>query len=86
MQPRRHSDVGIGFQVYTHEGGEPFGAVRMLERDHLVVYVENAGDFTIKADALRSVHDGKVVVDEKHLDPALRAAIAHAHDKEEKGV
>jgi hypothetical protein len=32
------------------------------------------------------VHDGKVIVDVGRLDARLRAAIAHAHDREEPGA
>jgi hypothetical protein len=32
------------------------------------------------------VHDGKVIIDPKHLDPGLRRAIGHSHDREEPGV
>ena len=74
--------VQVGYQVFVQEGGEEVGAVREVHAHELVVYVENAGDFVIGAAALVSVHDGKVVVDEKHLGAELRAAIAHAHDRE----
>ena len=80
--------IEIGFQVYTEEGTETFGAVRGLvpQTDALVVYIENAGDFEVPATAVRRVHDGKVVVDMEQLDARLRAAIAHAHDREEPGA
>jgi hypothetical protein len=82
------SAIEIGYQVYLDEGGEEFGAVREVvpgRRSEVVIYVENAGDFTVSADAIRSVHDGKVVLDPRHLDERLRDAIAHAHDLEEPG-
>jgi hypothetical protein len=78
--------VKIGFQVFTAEGGEGFGAVRAVAAHELLVYVENAGEFVIRADAVSRVHDGKVIVDSKHLDPNLRRAIGHAHDREEPGA
>jgi hypothetical protein len=82
------SPIAIGFQVYAEEGGETFGAVRGLvpQTNALVVYVENAGDFEVPAEAVRRVHDGKVIVDVGRLDARLRAAIAHAHDREEPGA
>ena len=81
------SDVEVGFQAYLEEGGEPFGAVRgVREGDKIVVYVENAGEFDVPADALQSVHDGKIILDFAKLDEALREAIAHAHDAEERGL
>jgi hypothetical protein len=81
--------IEIGFQVYIDEGGEEFGAVRDVGpagRDEIVVYVENAGDFTVPLRAVRSVHDGKVVLDRTHLDRRMCEAIDHAHEREEPGV
>jgi hypothetical protein len=77
------NNLGVGYQVYVEEGGEEVGAVREIHRDHLLVYVENAGDFRVGPDAIRSVHDGKVLLDPSRLDERLREAIAHAHDSEE---
>jgi hypothetical protein len=80
--------IEIGFQVYAVEGGEEFGAVRgyMPQTNALVVYIENAGDFVIPLEAIQRVHDGKVIVDVERLDARVRAAIAHAHDREEPGA
>ena len=82
------SPIAIGFQVYAEEGGETFGAVRGLvpRTNALIIYVESAGDFEVPAEAVRRVHDGKVIVDVGRLDARLRAAIAHAHDREEPGA
>jgi hypothetical protein len=80
------NEVSIGFQAYLAEGGEEFGAVRSIGRDDFVVYVENGGDFTVEAAAIKRVHDGKVVLDGARLGAAIRAAIAHAHDREEPGL
>lgn len=79
---QRHGNAGIGYQVYLEEGGEEVGAVREIHRDHLLVYIENAGDFRIGPEAIRTVHDGKVLLELAALDDGLRAAIAHAHDAE----
>lgn len=73
---------GIGYQVYVEEGGSDVGAVREVHRDHLLVYIENAGDFRVGPDGIRAIHDGKVILDLAQLDEPLRAAIAHAHDNE----
>jgi len=83
-----HGPSEIGFQVYAEEGGETFGAVRGLvpQANALIIYIENAGDFEVPAEAVRRVHDGKVIVDVGRLDVRLRAAIAHAHDREEPGA
>jgi hypothetical protein len=82
------SGIEIGYQVFLEEGAEEFGAVREVapeNRDEIVVYIENAGDFSVPARAIRTVHDGKVVLDAQHLDDRVRDAIAHAHDSEEPG-
>ena len=82
------SAIEIGYQVFLEEGGEECGAVREVapeNRDEIVVYIENAGDFMVPARAIRTVHDGKVVLDAEHLDDRMRDAIAHAHDSEEPG-
>jgi hypothetical protein len=83
------SPIEAGFQVYLEEGGEEFGAVREVapnSRDEIVVYVENAGDFTVPASAIESAHDAKVILDPARLDPQMLEAIAHAHDREEPGI
>ncbi len=88
MDPKLEA-IDVGFQAYLDEGGEDFGAVREVApdgRDEVVVYVENAGDFIIPLRAIRSAHDGKVVLEAAKLDQRLRDAIAHAHDREEPGL
>jgi hypothetical protein len=74
--------VDVGFQVYFEEGGEEIGAVRAVTPDHIVVYVEGARDFTVLGTAVRSAHDGKLVLDASKVDPALREAARHAHEAE----
>ena len=71
-----------GFDVFVHDGKESFGAVRDVERGRMVVYVENAGDFTIPLSTVKEVHDEKVVLDCAKLDIDLRRAIGHAHESE----
>jgi hypothetical protein len=81
----KHKDeptTGIGYQVYVQEGGEEVGAVREVHPDHLLVYIENAGDFRIGPEGIRAVHDGKVILDFARIDDELRNAIVHAHDAE----
>ncbi len=81
-------DIQVGYQVYAREGGEEFGAVRGIgpDRKTIMIYVENAGDFTVPLEAVRGVHDQKVLIDAGRVDEKLRTAIAHAHDAEEPGL
>jgi hypothetical protein len=70
--------IEVGFQVFASDGGEEFGAVREVApggRPEMVIYVENSGDFAVP-----------VILNCKHLEPRLRAAIGHAHDSEEPGA
>ncbi len=81
--------IEIGYQVFTKDGGEEFGAVRQVVpggRPEIVVYVENTGDFVIPLAAIAAVHSQKVIVDVEQLDERVRVAIGHAHDAEKKGV
>jgi hypothetical protein len=53
--------IKVGFQAFVSDGGEEFGAVRQVSpggRPELVIYVENAGDFTVPLSALEAVHSG----------------------------
>jgi hypothetical protein len=89
MVPIMQEKIQVGFQTFVSDGGEEFGAVRQLasqEHPHLVIYVENAGEFTVPLDAVESVHSEKVILNCKKLDAKLRRAIGHAHDKEEPGA
>jgi ribosomal 30S subunit maturation factor RimM len=82
-------EIGIGYQVFISDGGEEVGAVRAVRpngRAELLVYVENAGDFTVPFTAIEAVHSQKVVLSCKRLGPEIRQAIGHAHDSEVKGL
>jgi hypothetical protein len=75
-----------GFQVFASDGGEEFGAVRQVApqgRAEIVIYVENAGEFTVPISAVETVHSQKVILNCARLDHRLRRAIGHAHDAEE---
>ncbi len=76
-------EVKVGSQVYLDEGGEEIGAVREVARDYLVIYVEGAGDFTIRGPEVRAAHDGKLVLDPTKLEPRLLEAARRAHEREE---
>jgi hypothetical protein len=81
-------DIKVGFQTFLSDGGEEFGAVRVVApggRPEFVIYVENAGDFVIPLDAVESVHSEKVILNCAKLDDRLRRAIGHAHDAEKRG-
>jgi len=85
MSQAKTETIKVGFQVFGAEGGEEFGAVRVVRpggRAELVVYVENAGDFTVPFHAVKAVHDGKVVLDLADVDAGLQKAVRHAHDGE----
>ena len=72
----------VGDQLFLEEGGEEIGAVRTVAPDHLVVYVEAAGDFIVPGQWVRAAHNGKVVLDPTQVDEKLLAAAAAAHDAE----
>ncbi len=79
-------EIEEGYEVFTHDGDEAFGAVREVAphgRPELTVYVENNGDFAVPFSAIIDVHSGKVIVDCGKLDPRLKQAIGHAHDAED---
>lgn len=77
-----HNQVGVGYQTFVDDDAEEFGAVRAIAHDYVVVYVENAGEFTIPTTAITSVQSQKVTFSCARLDKRLRAAIGHAHDAE----
>jgi hypothetical protein len=75
-----------GFEVFVSDHDKPFGAVRQISRRggrELVIYVENAGDFTVPLTAVTAVHAQKVILNAAKLDKRLREAIRHAHDAED---
>ena len=78
--------IQVGFQAFASDGGEEFGAVRKVSPHELVIYVENAGDFTVPLDAVESVHSEKVILNCRKLDSRLRKASGHAHDSEKPGL
>ncbi len=72
------------WSVFAREGDVSVGAVRDVARDHLVVYIEGYGDQIVTRDQVASAHDGKVVLNPAALPEAVQAAIAHAHDAEDR--
>jgi hypothetical protein len=84
-----NEQIQEGFEVFVSDAGKPFGAVRQVlphGRMELVVYVENAGDFTVALSAVKAVHSQKVIADCHKLDHGLRKAIGHAHDTEDPKI
>jgi hypothetical protein len=78
-----------GFDVFVHDGDKAFGSVRQVNphgRHELVIYVENAGDFTIPLSAIVDVHSEKVILNCSLLDRQLRQAIGHAHEDEDPRI
>jgi hypothetical protein len=80
--------IEVGFQVFTRDGGEEFGAVREVHPDggEMIVHIENAGDHPIPLEAVHDVHYEKVIVDLGRVPRAVRAAVRHAHDAERQGL
>jgi hypothetical protein len=81
--------IQVGFQVFAEGGTEEFGAVRDVcpgGRMELLVNIENSGDHCIPVDAIRDVHDEKVIVDVARLPPVVRRLVGHAHDAEQPGL
>ena len=78
------NEIKVGYQVFLEDGGDEIGAVRDLAGHHpeIVVYVENAGDFTVPLSAVKAVHFQKVIVDVAHLPEAMRAVLGKAHAAE----
>jgi hypothetical protein len=78
-----------GFEVFVSDDDKPFAAVRRVSphgRHEFIIYVENAGDFTVPLSAVRAVHAQKVILDCDKLDARLRKAIGHAHDGEDPNI
>jgi hypothetical protein len=78
------SQIQVGFQVFLKDGGDEVGAVRDLcgHRPEIVVYVENAGEFTVPVAAIKAVHYQKVILAPGLLPDDMRTALRRAHDAE----
>jgi len=75
--------IESGFMVFLADGHGAAGAVRGIRDDgRLVVNVENGGDFIVDADAVRDVHDDKVILDYGRLPAPMQDALRHLHDAE----
>ncbi|MGH8574358.1 MAG: hypothetical protein ACREX8_17540, partial [Gammaproteobacteria bacterium] len=81
--------IDDGYMAFLSGGREGFGAVRQIcpgGDPSLVIYVENAGDFTVPLSAIEAIQPQKIILDGDRLDPCLREAIRHAHDAEDLGI
>ena len=76
-------EIETGKMAFVAEGSEGIGAVRRVLGDHLVIYVENAGEFAVSKKAIRSVHDQKIILDPRKLQEDILTAIGHVHDRED---
>ena len=77
-----HEVIESDYQTFVSGSDTAFGTVRAATPRELVIYVENAGEFTVSADAVEMVRLQKVILNEAKLEPRLREAIRHAHDAE----
>jgi hypothetical protein len=78
--------VETDYEVFVSGIERAIGAVREVSpggRSELIVYVENAGEFVVPADAIADVQGQKVMLDSNKLEPRLQQAICHAHDAEQ---
>ena len=76
--------IRIEHPVFLHDGEVAFGTVRAVNKSVLIIYIENAGDFTLPISAVQDVHDAKVVLDGSKLDKKTLAAINRAHAAEDE--
>ena len=78
----QHVPVKIGDQLFQREDGAAFGAVVGVHEHELLVEIEGVGQAVLPGASVRSVHDGKLIVDISQLPAALQTSITHAHDRE----
>ena len=78
--------IAEGFDVFLHDGGTAFGAVRQVRPHEIVIYVEGGGDFVVPRTAIRDAHAEKVILDGGKIEPRLKDAIAHAHRREDPTI
>jgi hypothetical protein len=78
--------VKEGFDVFVHDGEKAIGAVRKVQSHALVIYVENAGDFSVPLTAIQNVDEDKVVLNCGKLEVHLKRAIGHAHQGEDPTI
>lgn len=76
------SDIRVEDEIFTQEGTRGVGAVRAVHPGHLDAYFEGYGDLELRAENIRSAHDGKVLVDPTTLPADLQDRLPKIHDGE----
>jgi hypothetical protein len=76
-------EVEEGFMAFIADGAEGIGSVRHVEDKDIVIYVENAGEFTVPKTAIIDVHSQKVMLDPRQLSKVFLRAVGHVHDGED---
>ena len=71
------------YMVFLKDGAQGIGAVRRVSSSNIVIYVENAGEFTIPRNVIKDVHSQKVLLKADLLDPKLVNAINRIHQSED---
>lgn len=77
------SEIEVGYHAFARGGEEEFGAVRAVGPDAILVYVEDAGELRVPAEAVETVVEQKVIIDVDRLGDAAQKAIAQAHRDED---
>lgn len=75
-------DIPSESEVFAAEGTVGIGGVRRNDGDTLLIHIENYGEFHLRAEQIKAVHDGKVILNIEKLPDDVRQAIEHAHDRE----
>jgi hypothetical protein len=70
-----HENIREGFDVFLHDGDGFVGAVRRVHARGITVYVEDAGDYEVPADAIVDAGAEKVTLNSARLDPKMLDAI-----------
>lgn len=78
----RFENITVEWEVFPAEGTVGIGGVRRVNRESLLVHLENYGEAEISRDQIKSAHDGKVILDLTKLPHELLTAIGHAHEIE----
>lgn len=80
------SAITEDWAVFAHDGDVSIGAVRRIQSNGLLIYIENYGEVTFGKRDVARASEGKVVLRPGCLSGEVLDAIAHAHDREsEKG-